>query len=155
MKTLAFSILLTTAAGALLLASLKQPLWQMRMEAPQYQNEEALKVRVYPQGMHGDLGEINVLNQYIGVHVPATLPQFNWLPGALIAAAVAGVVGGLCCHFLPPAVAANSTAGGTDTRRPPPRRPRLAAHRESQAQCRLSRVRERPGNRAVGAPASK
>jgi copper chaperone NosL len=89
------SLLLTSMAAALLLFSITQPMWKMRMVSPQYQDEEALDVVVYPREMRGDLGEIDVLNQYIGVHVPKTLPQFNWLPGALMAAAITGVAGAL------------------------------------------------------------
>jgi len=77
-------------AAALLLVSLKLPLWQMRLEAPQYRDEEALKVAVHPNSYRGDLRELTVLNQYIGVHVPPTLPQFKWLPMVLIAGAALG-----------------------------------------------------------------
>ncbi|HET7625899.1 MAG TPA: hypothetical protein VFM25_11605 [Verrucomicrobiae bacterium] len=85
------SFALTFFAAALLLVSLKFPLWHLRMEAPQYRDEEALKVAVFPNAMRGDLKELAVLNQYIGVHVPSKLPQFKWLPGALIAAAALGI----------------------------------------------------------------
>ncbi len=81
------SVGFTFVAAALIALSLKLPLWQLRMEAPQYQGNEALQVRIYPGAMRGDLNEIKVLNQYIGVHLPATLPQLNWLPVALLAAA--------------------------------------------------------------------
>jgi hypothetical protein len=86
-----FAIILTVGAGALLLSSLKLPLWQMRLEAPQYRDEEALHVFVRPNAMGGDLKEISVLNQYIGVHVPENLPQFKWLPAALAASAFLGI----------------------------------------------------------------
>jgi len=85
-------IVLVLAAAALLLAALKLPLWQMRMEAPQYRGDEALRVIIYPNVMRGDLRELTVLNHYIGVHVPETLPQFRWLPLTLLAAAVAGAL---------------------------------------------------------------
>lgn len=81
---------LTTVASALLLISLGLPLWQMRLEAPQYKDEEALRVRVYPNELRGDLKELAVLNQYIGVQLPTTLPQLKWLPGVLVAGAIAG-----------------------------------------------------------------
>jgi len=84
------AIVLTVLAAALLLASLKLPLWHMRLEAPQYRDEEALKIAVHPNSMRGDLRELSVLNQYIGVHVPPTLPQFKWLPATLIAGAALG-----------------------------------------------------------------
>jgi hypothetical protein len=78
-------------ASVLLLASLRLPLWHMRLEAPQYRDEEALKIAVHPNAMKGDLRELKVLNQYIGVHVPPTLPQFKWLPWAITAAAGFGI----------------------------------------------------------------
>jgi hypothetical protein len=91
----AMAIALCAIASALLLASLKFPLWEMRLEAPQYRDQEALHVAVHPNALRGDLRELSVLNQYIGVHVPATLPQFRWLPPLLIAGAAIGVAAGL------------------------------------------------------------
>jgi len=82
-------------AAALFIVSLKLPLWHMRLEAPQYRGEEALRVAVHPNALHGDLKELATLNQYIGVHVPPTLPQFKWLPSAILSAAVLGLV--TCC----------------------------------------------------------
>jgi hypothetical protein len=86
---------LTVVAAGLLVASVKLPLWHLRMEAPQYRDEEALRVNVFAGSMDGDLGEITVLNQYIGVHIPAVLPQSKWLPTALLIGAAAGVLAGL------------------------------------------------------------
>ncbi len=85
----------TVLAGALFAVSLKLPVWHLKMEAPQYQKEEALRVRVYPGRMAGDLREISVLNHYIGVHIPEKLPQLYWLPVALLAAAGLGLAGNL------------------------------------------------------------
>lgn len=89
------SFALVVIAAALLLASLKLPLWQMRMEAPQYQDEEALTIAVHPNALRGDIRELTVLEGYIGVHIPSTLPQFKWLPGTLIAGAILGIVAAL------------------------------------------------------------
>jgi copper chaperone NosL len=89
------SLGLTLLAGALLLVSLRLPLWQMRLEAPQYRDQEALHLTVHPDSLQGDLKELSVLDQYIGVHVPPALPQFKWLPALLIAGAVAGFLAGL------------------------------------------------------------
>lgn len=88
----ALPILMALLASALLLVSLKLPLWQMRLEAPQYRDQEALHVAVHPNSLQGDLRELSVLDQYIGVHIPPTLPQFKWLPGLLIAGAVVGFI---------------------------------------------------------------
>jgi len=87
----ALPVLLAMLASALLLVSLKLPLWQMRLEAPQYRDQEALHVAVHPNSLRGDLKELSVLDRYIGVHVPPTLSQFEWLPGLLIAGAVSGL----------------------------------------------------------------
>lgn len=86
------SLSLTLVAGVLLLLSLKFPLWQMRLEAPQYQGEEALHISVRPNSLRGDINELTVLDRYIGVHVPNTLPQFEWLPGTLMGGAVLGIL---------------------------------------------------------------
>jgi hypothetical protein len=89
------AITFALVAAGLLAVSLKLPLWHLRMEAPQYRDQEALKVNVFAGSMNGDLREITVLNQYIGVHIPAVLPQSKWLPTALIVGAVLGVVASL------------------------------------------------------------
>ncbi len=88
------SLTLALLASVLLLVSLKLPLWHMRLEAPQYRDQEALRVAVYPNALRGDLSELAVLNQYIGVHVPPTLPQFKWLPALLLVGAAAGFFAG-------------------------------------------------------------
>lgn len=90
-----FTLVLAGVASVLLLASLKLPLWQMRLEAPQYRDQDALHISVHPNSLRGDLKELTVLDQYIGVHVPSNLPQFKWLPAVLIASAVLGFVAGL------------------------------------------------------------
>jgi hypothetical protein len=89
------SVAFVMAAAVLLASSVKFPLWHLRMEAPQYREQEALCVHVFPGAMRGDLREITVLNQYIGVHIPATLPQTTWLPGALLASAAVGIAASL------------------------------------------------------------
>jgi hypothetical protein len=86
-----WSWLFALVAAALLLVSLKLPLWQIRFEAPQYRGPEALHIAVHPNALRGDLRELTTLDQYIGVHIPATLPQFKWLPAALIAGAGLGL----------------------------------------------------------------
>ncbi len=82
-------------AAACLFGATKLPLWHLRMEAPQYRDEEALKVNVFAGSMNGDLREITVLNQYIGVHIPEVLPQSKWLPTALLLGAALGVLASL------------------------------------------------------------
>lgn len=83
---------LALVAGGLLLAGLRLPLWRMRMEAPQYRGPEALKVLVRPGSLEGNLGEIKILNHYIGVTIPDSLPQTRWLPVTLWLGACLGVV---------------------------------------------------------------
>jgi hypothetical protein len=86
---------LAALASILLLVALKLPLWEMRLDAPQYRDQEALRVAVHPNALRGDIKELSVLQQYIGVHIPPTLPQFKWLPGLLMAGAVLGFVASL------------------------------------------------------------
>src|SRR5215470_2435957 len=88
-------IMMAGLAALLLVTSLRLPLWHMRLEAPQYRDEEALKIAVFPNRYGGDMREISVLNQYIGVHVPRTLPQFDWLPVLLASGAGLGVAASL------------------------------------------------------------
>ena len=85
------SIGCAVAAAACLFSATKVPLWHLRMEAPQYKDNEALRVNVFAGSMSGDLREITVLNQYIGVHIPAVLSQSKWLPTALLGAAILGI----------------------------------------------------------------
>lgn len=86
------TVLLAFVASGLLIASLTVPLWRMRMEAPQYRDEEALRVNVYPQSMSGDLHEIHTLNKFIGVTLPEQLPQTRWLPVVLVGGAVLSLI---------------------------------------------------------------
>jgi len=83
---------LVLVSSLLLLTSLRLPLWRMHLEAPQYRDREALNIAVHPDRFQGDLKELTVLDQYVGVHVPASLPQFKWLPALLAAVAGLGVV---------------------------------------------------------------
>ena len=94
---LILTVVAAACAAGLFVGSLKLPVWHLKMEAPQYQGQEALQVHVYPGSMSGDLREIKVLNHYIGVKIPDELPQLHWLPAALWAAAALGV--GAC--FVP------------------------------------------------------
>lgn len=84
------------AASALMLGvTLLLPLWSTHMEAPQYRDEEALEVRVYPGRIEGDVHEIETLNQYVGVELPLDTPELRaspWILGALLLAACIAVV---------------------------------------------------------------
>lgn len=91
------SIALPAIASGLLVASLALPVWKMRMEAPQYQGNEALKVLVYPGKMTGDLDEIVRIQQYVGIQIPTSLPQLHWLPPVIVVAGIAGLI----AAFLP------------------------------------------------------
>lgn len=83
------------AVAGLLAVSLLAPLWITRMEAPQYRGEEILEVRVSAGRVDGDIHEIELLNQYVGVHLPLDTPELRaspWLLGGLLACALAGAV---------------------------------------------------------------
>jgi hypothetical protein len=79
---------LALAGASILLAlSLLLPLWVTRMEAPQYRDDEVLEVRVFAGRVAGDIHEINLLNQYVGVHLPLDTVELHaspWILGALL-----------------------------------------------------------------------
>ncbi|MEE8367063.1 MAG: hypothetical protein V3S30_01980 [Thermoanaerobaculia bacterium] len=86
---------LLIGATALLVAALLLPLWSTRMEAPQYQGPEALEIHVYAGRVLGDIREIELLNQYVGVHLPLDTPELKatpWVLGSLVALALASVL---------------------------------------------------------------
>lgn len=56
---------LLLAATALMLASIRLPLWGMTLVSVQY--PEGLRMVVYPSEIRGDIAEINLLNHYIGM----------------------------------------------------------------------------------------
>ena len=80
---------------ALLLVVMTTPLWSTRMEAPQYKDEEALHVYLRLGRVEGDLREIELLNQYVGVHLRLDVPELRiapWWAGAMVALGVAGLL---------------------------------------------------------------
>jgi copper chaperone NosL len=42
------------------------PVWEITLEAPQY--PQGLTMQIYAHELKGDIGEINILNHYIGMH---------------------------------------------------------------------------------------
>lgn len=86
---------LLIGATALLIGALLLPLWSTRMEAPQYRGPEALEIKVYAGRVLGDIREIELLNQYVGVHLPLDTPELKatpWVLGTLFALALASVI---------------------------------------------------------------
>lgn len=83
------------AVAALLAISLLAPLWITRMEAPQYRDEEILEVRVSAGRVEGDIREIDLLNQYVGVRLPLDTPELQaspWLLAGLLGCALVATV---------------------------------------------------------------
>ncbi|HEY7956636.1 MAG TPA: hypothetical protein VII38_15130 [Polyangia bacterium] len=67
---------LCLAAGALVLLGSLLPLWECTLRARQYP-DEPIRVVLYAGGLGGDLDELGHLNQYIGVHLPASMPELH------------------------------------------------------------------------------
>ena len=61
----AIRLMAALGAAALIALSTQLPLWNMKMEAPQYRH--GLFLNAYGTGMTGDLRELNILNHYIGM----------------------------------------------------------------------------------------
>jgi hypothetical protein len=94
-------------ALALLAATLVLPLWSTRMEAAQYKGDEALEVRVHAGRVAGDIHEIDLLNQYVGVHLELDTPELRaspWVLGSFAILVAAALV-------LPPARRAQAALG--------------------------------------------
>ncbi len=66
------------AAAALTATALLLPLWSVRMSAPQYPGE-SLYLRVTPDGVSGDVQEVQTLQKFIGVSFPTELDGLRWL----------------------------------------------------------------------------
>ncbi len=82
---------LLAGAAILLVVALALPLWSTRMEAPQYKGDEALVVDVYAGRVYGDIHEIELLNEYVGVHLPLDTPELAaaaWVLGAFLIVAL-------------------------------------------------------------------
>lgn len=108
---------LMVLAAALLIVSIRLPLWAMTLHAPQY--PEGLRLYVYPGRLGGKVDIINTLNHYVGMkelreedfpefrYLPpilaavaglmllAALGRWRWLATALLALAPAGLLGGI------------------------------------------------------------
>lgn len=85
--------LLLVALIVPLLLSFLFPLWQIRMQAPQY--PQGLSLDIYSYQLVGghdgrDVQEINILNHYIGMHsiTREELRDLDWVPFGLIAMAL-------------------------------------------------------------------
>jgi copper chaperone NosL len=80
--------LLLLAAAVLIGVTLTQPLWNLTMFAPQYQ--DGLRMDIYAHELKGgrngqDIKEINLLNHYIGMHdlTNEDFTEFKWMPFAI------------------------------------------------------------------------
>lgn len=58
-------LVLCAVAAALVLVAMDEPIWTMKLEAPQY--PKGLELRAFGQRLEGDIREINIINQYIGM----------------------------------------------------------------------------------------
>jgi len=83
------------ATAALLLVGLYFfPMWEIRLEAPQYPKGNELGVHIYVSDVRGarpnDLQNLNGLNHYIGMKKiePDSIPELVYMPGI-----VAGMIG--------------------------------------------------------------
>lgn len=92
-----FRARLVLAVAALLgFVALVQPLWEVRLGAPQY--PEGLGLRIYAHTVTGlkehDLDNINGLNHYIGMQAitPESIPELGYMPWLIGGLVLAGLV---------------------------------------------------------------
>lgn len=86
--------LCAASAAALLAASMWLPLWQMKLEAPQY--PDGLELVAYGDRIAGDLAEVNIINHYIGMAEIAERPVvemrlYRYAMGLLALSALVGI----------------------------------------------------------------
>lgn len=74
------SRVLLVAVALALLPSIFLPVWEIGLLAPQYPG--GLSVVIYPHTVGGDLGEVNILNHYIGMQEinADEFPEFMFIP---------------------------------------------------------------------------
>jgi hypothetical protein len=72
-------VLMVVATLALLPAAVL-PTWTITLHAPQYPG--GLEVQIYPHTVKGDIGEVNLLNHYIGMQEinADEFPEFRFIP---------------------------------------------------------------------------
>lgn len=82
------SRILMGLAALLVAGAILAPLWQIRLEAPMY--EDALLMDIYAYKLEGgndgqDLKEINTLNKYVGMRTikEADFTEMDWMPFVL------------------------------------------------------------------------
>ena len=74
------SRVLMVVATLALLPAVFLPTWTITLHAPQY--PDGLAVQIYPHTVKGQIGEVNVLNHYIGmqeIHADE-FPEFRFIP---------------------------------------------------------------------------
>lgn len=71
-------------AGLLPLVNFFQPLWGIRLYAPQY--PEGISMYIWIHHISGQLDLVNGLNHYIGMKAidPAGIPELRWMPMAVV-----------------------------------------------------------------------
>ncbi len=79
--------LLVVAAAVLLSGAVFLPIWQIQLAAPQY--PEGLILKIFANGLAGDVDIINGLNHYIGMH---TLHNKDFIEFALLPYIIGGLV---------------------------------------------------------------
>jgi nitrous oxidase accessory protein len=80
------------AAAVLILLARHLPIWQLRLEAPQY--PQGLRVTVYLDRLAGDVREVDLLNHYVGMRpLEQAAPRERALARPALLAAAAAVLG--------------------------------------------------------------
>jgi len=85
-------------SGLLLLLLFVLPLWNIKLEAPQYPIPLGMDIYIHKfadEEPH-DIKNINLLNHYVGMkEIPEFIPEFNIFPAVIIAMSILAVIVGL------------------------------------------------------------
>ena len=90
-----FSRLLMMISSALILGVFIKPIWNIRLEAPQYPIPLGLDIHInkFVDERPHDIKNINLLNHYVGMkEIPKTMKEFTVFPIGVIFMAVLGLL---------------------------------------------------------------
>lgn len=96
------SRILMILGSLLILGLFVFPLWNIKLEAPQYPIPLGMDIYIndFADEHPHDIKNINLMNHYVGMkYIPETIPEFSIFPTVIIAMTVIGLIIGLRLNY--------------------------------------------------------
>ncbi|WP_461305379.1 hypothetical protein [Aureisphaera sp.] len=96
------SRLLMLLSSALILGLFLFPLWNIKLEAPQYPIPLGMDIYIndFADENPHDIKNINLMNHYVGMkYIPETIPEFKIFPAVIIVMFILGIIIGLKANY--------------------------------------------------------